>query len=95
MLHIDSFPEMCEKNEDNNTERSVNDINDINENINIFRYKSQSIIHIEIGILIISLMPSTVISLRLHEVLFNLPFMVDVRGPVCKVFVVQKVSEFI
>ena len=40
-------------------------------------------------------MPSTVISLRLHEVLFNLPFMVDVRGPVCKVLVVQKVSEFI
>ena len=42
MLQDDSFPEMCEKNEDNNTERSVNDINeinDINENINIFRYK--------------------------------------------------------
>ena len=39
MLQDDSFPEICEKNEDNNTERSVNDINDINENINIFRYK--------------------------------------------------------
>ena len=36
MLQDDSFPEICEKNEDNNTELSVNEIN---ENINIFRYK--------------------------------------------------------